>query len=133
MVTHLYTPRDHHLVRTKDQYASLHAAKIAKRAKRGRRVEVHDSPAPLVAYVSANSWVVQCECGAGNATDPAWGVAYCFACGAVHRSIVFPDDVAGVEAALLDRGEVMTRHWQPGETADDLRRETAQHARGGRR
>lgn len=126
MVPVVYTARDMHAVTDAAEYARKQRKAIARAAKAGVRVAVHDSPAPVVAYVNANRWVVDCECGAGNATDPAWGIARCFACGATHTTVVFPDDAAAIAAALVERPHVGNRHWTPGETVAGLR---AEHAR----
>lgn len=121
MVSFILGPREHHGVATATAYEQQQASAIARLRESGARFAVHDVRAPLVAFVSANSWVVNCECGAGNAVDPVWGIACCFGCGAIHRSVVFPGDVAAVEAALLERERPTERHWLPGETPDDLR------------
>lgn len=131
-VPFLYGPREHHGVKSAADYRKAQAAFLAKKQRRGQRFEVHVERTQAVAFVSAGSWVIQCECGAGNATDPAWGVACCFACGAIHESVIFPDDVKAIEAALLDRAQPMTRHWLPGESAADLRAETIARGRGRR-
>lgn len=116
----ILSPREHHAVRDAAEYERKHAAAIAEKARAGMRFTVREVPTPAVAYVSAGSWVIQCECGAGNATDPSWGMACCFGCGAVHRQVRFPKDVAAIEAALVERPVVASRHWLPGETPQDL-------------
>lgn len=117
MVPYLYTPREHHNVRTAQEYRAVHQAFIANRRFLGSRATVHDSPIPMVARVDASTWLIDCECGAGNATDPDWGVACCFGCGAIHETIAFPDlETADlIETVLLARLNPMIRYWQ-GET-----------------
>ena len=117
------TAREQHLVRTPDDYLRKHAAFIERQQRAGARYAVHDSAAPVVAWVDHNEWKVLCGCGAANATHPEWGLACCYGCGAVHRTVVFPADVAGIEAALLKRGRPSERHWFPGETVDTLNAE----------
>lgn len=123
MVPFLFSPREHHNVQSVEAYRSVHAAFLAKRASRGARYVVHASPAPVTARVDANTWLIDCECGAGNATDPAWGLACCFGCGAVHEAIVFPADVDVIEALLLARPDVPRRGWDVGQSLVDLIRE----------
>lgn len=125
MVPFLYTARDHHSVRTAEEYRLAQMAWLARRAAAGGRAVVHDSPGALAARIDANTWLVDCECGAGNATDPAWGVAYCFGCGAVHRTIVFPDPSvrAAIEATLIARATPFDRSWRPGEPVAALAEE----------
>lgn len=123
MVPFILGPREHHGVTSASEYEQAQRNAIARLKASGARFDVHDVATPLVAFVSANNWVVDCECGAGNAVDPTWGVACCFACGAVHRSIVFPGDRVEVEAVLLDRTNPQQRHWVPGESPAQLREE----------
>lgn len=116
-------PQEHHLCRTPAEYRESHAAKIAKRAARGERISVHVDPAPLEARIDFGSWLVDCPCGAGNATTPAWGFALCYGCGAIHEGVVFPDDWAAIEATILARPEQWQRAWKSDETVEDLRTE----------
>lgn len=127
MISFITTAREQHRVATPEAYRSTHAAKIAADAKAGARYVVHDSPGLTVAYISANRWVIDCECGAGNATDPAWGFACCFGCGAVHEHVQFPTDIDAIEQALLSRPFPMNRNWRPSETAETLTAENIEH------
>lgn len=128
MVPFLACAREQHQgAATPAAYRASHAAWIARGIRRGMRYAVHDAPGEVVAYVSANRWVCDCECGAGNATDPAWGFACCFGCGAVHETVRFPPDRAEIERLLLQRPQVSTRHWFPQETVRDLAAENVAH------
>jgi hypothetical protein len=129
MVTIIAGIREQHLVRDKEQLLVQHRAMIQRQAGRGARVAVHTSNAPKTAYIDLGRWVIDCDCGAGNATDPEWGIACCFACGAVHVSVVFPEDRTEVERILLLRPESKTRNWKPqqGETAVLLAEENQAH------
>lgn len=124
MVPFLYTAREHHAVATPEQYLARHAAAIAKKRRAGMRFAVHESTAPRDAYIDGNSWLIRCQCGNGCATDPAWRLACCFGCGAVHRVITFPADPAGVEAALLERDNPQARRWSPGHSVDQVKADT---------
>mgnify|MGYP000852484951 CR=1 FL=1 len=132
MVPFLYTAREHHGVPTAAALRRRHQQAIALKARAGMRYTVHTDPQPVQAFVSAGSWVVVCpSCGSGCATDPAWGLACCFGCGAVFERVVFPSDPAAIEAALVERVHVPTRNWQPSESVADLRAENVRF--GGRR
>lgn len=125
MVPFLYAAREHHAVRSPAEYRERHAQKISEKANTGSRARVHASPVPLAARIDAGSWIVDCECGAGNATDPEWGFACCFGCGAIHEGVTFPDDTVEIAALLVLRPRPRDRAWQPGEAVDTLRRENA--------
>lgn len=116
MVPFLYTHREHHSAKSGEEYLARHAAFIARKRKAGQRFSVHESPGRLQAHVDANTWLVDCECGAGNATSPELGFACCFSCGAIHHNVVFPEDHALIEALLVARPHVMKRGWDVGQT-----------------
>lgn len=124
MVPFLFSPREHHHVQSVEAYRAAHTAFVARRAAQGARYAVHDSPEPLTARIDANTWLVDCECGAGNATDPEWGIACCFGCGAVHETITFPADAALIESLLVARSDVQRRGWDAGQSLIDLIRES---------
>jgi hypothetical protein len=126
--TVIKTARELHSVRTPQQYREKHARAIATRAARGERVAVLETIAPLEARIDPQSgWIVDCDCGAGNATDPAWGFACCFGCGAVHVCLGFPVVWKAIEALLLRRPRQENRGWRPGETLEDLRADNLAH------
>lgn len=132
MVPFLLTAREHHGVTSPEALRRRHAQAIAKLTRAGMRYRVHQDPQPVHAFVSAGSWVVVCPaCSSGCAVEPAWAIACCFGCGAVYESVVLPPDRDEIEAALLERPSVTTRHWTPLEKAADLRTENARL--GGRR
>ena len=121
--------RDVHAVRNAAEYEAAQAQAIAKLQRRGRTVAIHTSDLPVIAYINDNRWVIDCHCGAGNATDPAWDVARCFNCGAVHTQVQFPSakDRQQIEKALLERPHSGTRNWYPHETAEGLEAENITH------
>lgn len=133
MVPFIACAREHHRVRTPEEYLGAHRRFIEKQAAAGLRYEVHESRVIVTARVCANQWVVDCECGAGNATDPEWVLACCFGCGAIHRNILFPPDRerSAIEALLLARLRPRDRHWLPGESVGDLTHQN-DHRDGGR-
>lgn len=116
-------PREHHNVADLASYRRAHAQAILRKRTLGQRVQVHASKAPVQARVDAGTWLIDCECGSGNAVDPEDKVALCFACGAVHENVEFPDDVKGIERLLLARPAQWRRGWRPGESSRDLLRE----------
>ncbi len=87
----------------------------------------HTVSSPVRAYVNHNRWLIACECGAGNYADPTMATAYCLGCGAVHTSVVFPANVAALEAALIERPVPETRNWTTGETTVSLAAENVAH------
>lgn len=127
MVPFLYTTREHHNVRTPGEYAATHRQYIAKRRRGGARAQVHESLVDVAARIDCNTWLVDCECGAGNAIDPDHVpvVAHCFGCGAIHRRIAMPpiEIRQAIALALLARTKPKFRSWSPGETVADLARE----------
>jgi hypothetical protein len=129
VVPFLLTPREHHNVSSLEEYRERQAATIAERRRRGARYELHDVETPIEARVDAGTWLVDCECGAGNATDPAWGVACCFGCGAIHTTVVFPAPrtCEAIERLLVARPKPIDRAWRPGESLVDLMRENRDH------
>lgn len=113
--------REMHGVKSADDYLRRHAAFVARNAKRGARFQVHeDLTGSNPARIDAGRWVADCSCGNTCATDPAWGLACCFACGAIYRSVVFPEDRQAIEAILVERPHPMQRGWDIGETLADL-------------
>lgn len=131
MVPFIETAREIHGVRSAQDYRRRQAAVLQTQTKRGGRSVVHDSTIPVVAYIAWNRWVIDCECGAGNATDPANPFACCFGCGAVHERVQFPPNVQAIERVLLQRVKPSTRNWFPQETVDDLIAENVAHGVGG--
>lgn len=123
MVNFILGPREHHLVKTPQEYLEAQAVFIRRRQEAGARYEVHEVLLPLSARIDHNTWVVDCECGAGNAVDPEWPIACCFGCGAIHRGIVFPPNRSFIEELLLKRPDVTHRNWRPGESLDALKQE----------
>lgn len=133
MHTVILSPREHHSVRTLEEYRHRYRAAIARKQRRGHRVQIHRVETPLVARINHGSWIVDCECGAGNACDPAWPITFCFGCGAEH-DVVFPAAHAEIATVLLHRPKTETRNWFPHETVHELREENRRHGiRGGTR
>lgn len=97
-----------------------------------------------IVHVSDGRWVLDCACGNGCLAHPGgaegWPrpVAICTECGNVYTP-VFPKARKAVEAALLARPNVHTRHFIPceataakrgmgrGELLEDLERENIEH------
>lgn len=113
-------------ITTPDEYLAAHRRFIGRKVSAGLRVRVHESLVLRQARVHVNQWIIDCECGAGNAVDPRWGgIACCFGCGAIHRNILFPQAWKAIERELVARTEVSVRHWVPGESVEQLAAETA--------
>lgn len=89
------------------EYAAVQAAWLAQDLFGARP---HVEPAPVPARVDGGNWLVSCPCGNAPATDPDWRVAYCLACGAQFPAVVFPEDWRAIEAALVARPKLASRH-----------------------
>lgn len=96
----------------------------AKKPAAGTEIEV---------YANEGRWVVECpDCHSAQLacrTDPRF---LCVECGNIAvegrwRSVVWPSDVAGVEAALEQRDDAVNQNWVPGETVDDLLEENLEN------
>lgn len=124
-------PRELHSARTPEQYISKHSVWIERRKAEGHRVEPHLSHEPIAASVDRLSgWIVRCDCGSGNSTDPEWGIACCFDCGAIHTHVTFPDEWREIERLLLLRPKQINRSWEPHESLADLRAQNAENGLG---
>ena len=88
-----------------------------------RFCEADTTRGAIPAFVSAGRWVADCECGAGiGCPDPAWGThGVCRDCRARY-ALVWPDELAEIEAALEAR-PLRNQNWKPGESVGALLRE----------
>jgi hypothetical protein len=133
-MAHLYGPRVMHGVKTPEEYAADHFAKIAAiRDRFGDQRQVHPADVATVAFVNEGRWVVNCpECFSGAAVDVDEGVARCYECGAVYATatetlvLPSPQTIAAIDEALGARGDRRAMNWT-GETTAALRRENKQH------
>ena len=110
-------------------HGARNAERLAQRQEQvltAKRRKPFKTERRLVAYINCGRWLVDCLCGAGNAVDTETATALCFGCGAVHETIVLPDEAEQIEQVLLLR-RVEYRHWFPGETAATLAAENAAH------
>lgn len=90
-----------------------------------------DEIEPVKAFVNKGRWIVVCPlCGGG---EYAWEEGYCYCCschnsymGHKYRRLVFPENRAEIEAALIVR-PLANRNWNLGETIEDLLRENQEH------
>lgn len=123
---------------------------LAKRNNQAWNGKTNYEPASgLVACVNAGRWAVMCECGNGSYADPDYCFAFCAVCGNAStggdlRVVIFPDNRAEIEAALLEREikspfdigtqgifmpvsqpahKKMHRSWLPGETIEHIKQE----------
>jgi hypothetical protein len=89
----------------------------------------------VTAYVNEGRWVVGCpDChGAqlGAREDHRFMCNCCanYAIGGLWRPVVWPKQVAAIDAALASR-RAENAHWLPGETVAQLKRENADHGIG---
>lgn len=81
------------------------------------------------AYINHSRWVADCpNCNAGIACLPGVNQIVCLECGERY-DVAWPADREGIESALLCRPQ-RNRHWRPGESVKDLKRENKQYGVG---
>lgn len=94
---------------------------------RAAGIPVHDSAHALVMEVNHNRWNPMCpECNAGVCTGRNWKEARCFGCGAIFRTVVWPEDIDAIEK-ILHKRPPKARHWKPHETIAELFAQNIQH------
>lgn len=84
----------------------------------------------VTARIEHGRWLGDCPvdgCSGAELVDPEWPFLVCYSCGDGPFGVTFPKDRVAIEAALLARPRALTRNWIPGETAADLRRESAEN------
>lgn len=125
----IYGAKRLHNVRTPEELVAKHEAEIRKLADLGRidNARPFVCEEPVHARIDGGEWLIDCDCGAGNAVEPGWPEARCFACGAVHVNVVMPDEDLrlNVEHVLSARRHTKNRWWSPGERLLDLAIENA--------
>ncbi len=121
-------------------------AALAQTLGRPWRGDVCRAPA-VEAVVDYGRWIARCECGGAEYVTPDDPVFYCCSCGNARtngaaRPVAFPEDIAEIEAALMEipvddsdgkdaaeralrakpvlRG--LVRNWKPGEKPAALRK-----------
>lgn len=88
------------------------------------------------AYINEGRWVAECPvdgCGGAILVSEKTPLFLCPECGSPENgnnwyAVAFPADKAVIERVLLKRpsrvpDRAKTRHWRPGESVDDLKRE----------
>jgi hypothetical protein len=85
-----------------------------------------------VAFVNWGRWVADCPDPDCSNAEELTAAAAVMVCGFCSRSwpIVWPVDVALIDAALSVRPVPSTRNWVPGETVTDLLDENERHLTG---
>ncbi|MGW2837301.1 hypothetical protein ACWCWD_06270 [Streptomyces sp. NPDC001493] len=82
-------------------------------SRTGRPIErpVEDTGDTYYARINQNRWLADCDCGSAQVispTDPRYG---CVVCGWGWVTLVFPEDVAAVEAQMLLEPKPAYRNW----------------------
>lgn len=123
--------------------------------RRGVKIVVRDTLAksPVYARIYRGHWIADCDvCGGAMFVSPDDPVFFCVECfnkkdNGKLRPIIFPDNRQEIERAILERpvnefagvteseragrasitagGQVFTRDWMPGETAEMIREQNA--------
>jgi len=120
MVNFIMGPQEHHAVKSPEEYRAKQKATIEAKQAQGARYEIHIVGTPASCRIDQNSWIIDCECAAGNAVTPTWPEACCFGCGAIHTMLMWPPDREKIEGMLLKRPNPAHRNWRPGETLESL-------------
>lgn len=117
--------------RTPEEYRAIHARRVAQRRQIPglQSLQAYETDRPIAAYVTKGVWRTRCVCGEAPSTHPAWALACCAGCGAIHTAVVFPpEDIrAAIETVLLKRPRVSDRNWTPPWTPDDLTAQNLAH------
>ncbi|SED27265.1 hypothetical protein SAMN05216532_4023 [Streptomyces sp. 2231.1] len=103
-----------------DAWADVPAAERVWRwyeIRMGRRVTPPEESVDDVyfARINQNRWIADCSCGSAAVVSPADPRYACTECGWGWASLVFPTDVAAVEAGLTGLKPVLRNWWN----ADD--------------
>jgi hypothetical protein len=79
----------------------------------GRRVIIPDEPVEQTyfARINQNRWLVDCVCGSAQYGSPVDQRAGCTECGLGWCTVIYPDDVAAVEAAVMVEPRPHLRNW----------------------
>ena len=81
----------------------------------------------LAAYVNWGRWVVNCpNCNSAELAAPGAAAFHCRECGYAD-GVLWPADLAAIEAALSKRPDARNRNWCPGETVEQLSLENVVH------
>lgn len=102
----------------RDAWADVPAAELVWRwyeVRMGRRVTPPADPADDVyfARINQNRWLADCMCGSAQVVSPADARYACVECGWGWCTLVFPADVAAVEASLMALKPVLRNWWHP--------------------
>ena len=101
-----------------DLWAGVPAAELVWRwyeLRMGRRVTPPTETVDETYYarINQNRWVADCSCGSAAVVSPADPRYACTECGWGWCSLIFPADVAAVEASLLALKPVLRNWWNP--------------------
>jgi len=83
--------------------------RIRKLAERhGLRLDEKIAGKPVQAILDYGRWIALCECGGGEAVDPADPVFFCVSCGNERtngklRKVDFPSDYKAIEKDVMSR------------------------------
>lgn len=89
--------------------------------------EARPNHQPKWAYVNWGRWVIDCDCGAGNAVDVTTRMAACLSCGLVHHAVRLPREHEAIEHALSRRTYAWNQNWNRDETLEQLEAENIEH------
>ncbi len=117
-----------------DEYIATVMCYVA--ASHGVRLAVRQevlSGAEVEARINHGRWLVDCDsCKSAESVWLSNPVFMCQSCwnkasGGRWRRVVLPEARADIESALIERPDLTTRNWFPGETVDSIKRENEDH------
>lgn len=125
-------PIEAHNVATPEAYRAYQARVIAHNRRERPALAWRDpfeaDPRVVSPIVNGGRWVVVCaSCGNAPLYDPEWELACCVECGATYTGVAPPPAWREIEAALMARPIMATRHWLPSESVADLLADNATH------
>lgn len=106
-----------------DAWALVPAAELVWRwyeTRVGRRVipPTEEVDETYYARINQNRWIADCVCGSAAIVSPADPRYACTECGWGWCTLVFPEDVAAVEASLLALKPNLRNWWHPDDPAN---------------
>ncbi|MFI6103155.1 hypothetical protein [Streptomyces sp. NPDC051310] len=84
-------------------------------SRMGRTVEPPAEVVDTVYYarINQNRWLVDCVCGSAQVSSPVDQRAGCTECGWGMATVIYPEDVAAVEASLMSQMPKYRNWWHP--------------------
>lgn len=107
----------------RDLWAGVPGAELVYRwieYRMGRRVVLPEETVAQTYYarINQNRWLVDCICGSAQVSSPVDQRAGCTECGWGWATVIYPDDVAAVEASLMALPTYLRNWWHENDPAN---------------